>query len=75
MLLTGTASPGVFYVNDPFFNSTTYTYEEIHDIIMYNILPTPATENTPKSYPLFKQCNSVCAQQGHDCVSSSLNLN
>ena len=60
VLLVGTQSAGVFYVNDPYNYTNIYTYEEIHDIIMYSVLSTPQTQNIPKSYPLFKQCNSVC---------------
>ena len=60
VLLVGTASPGVFYVKDPFYNATTYVYGDIHDIIMYTVLSTPQTQNIPKTYPLFKQCNAVC---------------
>jgi hypothetical protein len=67
VLLTGTASPGVFTVNDPFFNLTTYTYADIHDIIMYQILPSPHSDNIPKVYPLYKQCDPVCC-----LVSSSI---
>ena len=60
VLLTGVNDTDTFNVNDPFYNSTTYTYDEIHDIIMYNVSAKPATQIIPKAYPLYKQCDSVC---------------
>ena len=83
VLLTGTASPGVFTVNDPFYNATTYTYGDIHDIIMYNVLATPLTANIPRQYPLFKQCNASWANDimeppeticDVDCLMSSVSM-
>jgi hypothetical protein len=64
VLLTGfnPASPDVFYVNDPFYNSTWYPYANISDIILYQVLQRelelPKTAIVPRYYPLFKQCNS-----------------
>ena len=60
MLLLEYQSNGSFLVNDPFYNTSTYAYDTIHDIIMYNILATPQPSNFPKTdYPLYKQCNTV----------------
>lgn len=68
MLLTGVAGSDEFLVNDPFYNVSTYVYGDIHDIIMYNVLPVPLAVNVPKSYPLYKQCNEV--RRVHACFSS-----
>jgi hypothetical protein len=37
VLLTGYEAPDTFYCNDPFYNTTSYLYSDIHDILLYNI--------------------------------------
>jgi len=37
VLVTGFRKPNLFVVQDPDFDKTTYTYEEIHDILLYDI--------------------------------------
>eukprot|EP01114_Cavostelium_apophysatum_P020787 TRINITY_DN705_c0_g1_i2.p1 TRINITY_DN705_c0_g1~~TRINITY_DN705_c0_g1_i2.p1 ORF type:complete len:202 (-),score=3.74 TRINITY_DN705_c0_g1_i2:28-612(-) len=32
-------NPNSFLVNDPFYNQTSYAYSEIHDVIIYDMLP------------------------------------
>jgi hypothetical protein len=69
VLVTGwDAAQSAFTVNDPFYPSTTYTYDDIADVIIYELRaeapvswPTePAvTAIIPKEYPLYKQCNST----------------
>jgi len=55
-----------FNVNDPFYNVTSYPYENITDIILYTVGPQPAapkrsdlpsTAVIPLYYPLYKQCD------------------
>jgi len=38
VLLTGFKAPSTFSVNDPFYPRTTYDYNEIHDVLLYDIL-------------------------------------
>lgn len=69
VLLTGwDGDAQAFTVNDPFYNSTTYSWDSIADIIIYHIpsgeqavkptTPLPSTAVIPFQYPLYKQCNS-----------------
>ncbi len=57
--MTGMPEPYLFTVNDPMNYTDTYTYDDIHDVIAYRVLSTPQTENIPRAYPLYKQCDSV----------------
>lgn len=56
MTINGTTS---FSVLDPYFNTTSYSYGEIGDVIAYRRLKAPREINTPMSFPLFKQCDPV----------------
>lgn len=52
------AGPGMFNVNDPFYNTSTYAYDDIADIIMYDFVTPIADAVIPHGYPLYKQCDS-----------------
>jgi len=39
VLLTGFTQPDIFTVLDPAYPATTYTYDEIHDILLYQFFP------------------------------------
>eukprot|EP00949_MAST-11_sp_MAST-11-sp1_P002653 g2653.t1 len=55
VLLTGwDAGKGEFSVLDPFYPTTSYSYEDISDVIMYSVLP-PKSAMIPQPYRLFKQ--------------------
>lgn len=57
VLLTGwNAAESNFFVNDPFYNSTTYEYDDIADIIIYKI-NNRGSPVIPTQYPLYKQCD------------------
>jgi hypothetical protein len=57
--------PSTFYVNDPYFNQTTYTYDSIADIISYTVL----RPIEPKAYTGFDQCthSSLCLSSSRTC--------
>ena len=67
-------SPTQFDVNDPFYNSTTYAYDAISDVISYAVSPTipggevPSDPIIPFSYPLYKQCDP---RWGKDIIIST----
>eukprot|EP00042_Codosiga_hollandica_P033425 m.222825 g.222825 ORF g.222825 m.222825 type:complete len:360 (+) comp54184_c0_seq1:109-1188(+) len=60
-------SAGIFTVHDPMNYTSTYTLDEIHDIIMYQVHSTPLTENIPMEYPLYKQCDP---RWGNDMIET-----
>jgi len=37
VLVTGFQAPNIFTILDPFYPQTTYQYEEIHDILLYDM--------------------------------------
>eukprot|EP00042_Codosiga_hollandica_P028586 m.151051 g.151051 ORF g.151051 m.151051 type:complete len:357 (+) comp52812_c0_seq2:78-1148(+) len=57
VLLTGMPEYGVFSVNDPYYNSTNYTYADISSILLYQVSSSPPQTETPREYPLFLQCD------------------
>jgi hypothetical protein len=74
VLLTGaTYNHTGFWVNDPFYNVSWYPYGDIADILLYQYVGKPVEEIVsgspviPKTYPLYKQCDSAWA---HDVMHS-----
>jgi len=38
VLVTGFQAPNLFIVNDPFYPRTSYSYEEVHDVLLYDMI-------------------------------------
>lgn len=68
-------------VNDPFYNSTSYPYDQVSDVISYGVSPpiqynkdvntpdtVPTTAVIPFKYPLYKQCDP---RWGKDVIVST----
>ncbi len=67
-------------VNDPFYNSTTYPYDQVSDVIAYGVSPpiqygegqaasaVPTSAVIPFKYPLYKQCDP---RWGKDIIVST----
>lgn len=54
LLKSWNSSSGDFMVNDPGFDRNRYSYDEMSDVLMYSVFPSP-TAIVPKRYPLFQQ--------------------
>jgi hypothetical protein len=83
VLVTGwNADQAFIQVNDPFYNSTAYPYDEVSDVIAYSVSPPvdysseqsaqtePVSDTAviPYKYPLFKQCDP---RWGKDVIVST----
>lgn len=67
-------------VNDPFYNSTTYPFDQVSDVIAYSVSPpiqyeegqaansVPTSAVVPFEYPLYKQCDP---RWGKDVIVST----
>lgn len=58
VLLTGwDAATAAFAVRDPFYNVSSYAYDDMSDVITYKLVQPVLQPVIPRPYPVFKQCD------------------